>query len=131
MTEDWGGTAGRARWAGGHGGVGEERGEAVHISGEPILKKLYSTDNELLVGEGTWDPHISEWRGERGSRVILDHTKIQSSPVGPRESKTDQIESKTYKMVHLKRTSNCNGIFPNRQIVMAYLRNAKDVMAYI
>jgi hypothetical protein len=37
---------GRARWASGHGRGGEEQGEADHTSGEPILKKLYSTDDD-------------------------------------------------------------------------------------
>jgi hypothetical protein len=39
--------------------------------------------------------------------------------------------SNTYKMVHLKEGRNCNDIFPNTRIVMAYLRNAKVVMTYI
>jgi hypothetical protein len=62
----------------------------------------------------TWDPHISEWRGERGIRGLLDHTKIRRALVGLRESKTDQMGSKTYKMAQFKLTSNCNDIFPNR-----------------
>jgi hypothetical protein len=68
---------------------------------------------------------------ERGSRVILDHTKIQRASVGPRESKMDQRESKMYKMTRFKPTSNCNGIFTNRRIVMAYIQTTKIVMTYI
>jgi hypothetical protein len=36
----------RARRASGHGRGGEKQGEADHTSGEPILKKLYSTDDD-------------------------------------------------------------------------------------
>jgi hypothetical protein len=37
----------------------------------------------------------------------------------------------TYKMADFKQMKNYNAIFPNRRIVMAYLRNAKVVMSYI
>jgi hypothetical protein len=36
-----------------------------------------------------------------------------------------------YKMADLNERRNCNGIFPNRRIVMAYLQTAKVVMTYI
>jgi hypothetical protein len=37
---------------------------------------------EYRIGNGgrkkmTWDPHASEWRGERGSRIILEHTEYE------------------------------------------------------
>jgi hypothetical protein len=56
--------------------------------------------------------------------AFLSIRKYQCLQMGPRASNT-------YKMADRKEVRNCNGIFPNTRIVMAYLRNAKIVMAYI
>jgi hypothetical protein len=69
-------------------------------------------------------PQVSEVDSRDVVGAFLSIQKYQSLLMGPKASNT-------YKMTHLKQTSNCNGIFPNRRIVMTYLRNAKVVMAYI
>jgi hypothetical protein len=64
-------------------------------------------------GDGMWGPRVSESRVEM-LRVFLSIRKYQCLQMGPRASNT-------YKMVDIKKRRNCNDIFPNTRIVMAYL----------
>jgi hypothetical protein len=62
-----------------------------------ILKKL-SDDDGLLVEEGIEEEDDMGPTRQRVDRSLLDHTKIRRAPVGLRESKIDQMQSKTSKM---------------------------------
>jgi hypothetical protein len=92
------------------------RGVELQKNGERI------GEEEKEEGYDTWGPQVSEVDSRDVVGAFLSIQKYQSLLMGLKASNT-------YKMTHLKQTSNCNGIFPNRRIVMAYLRNAKVVMA--